>query len=106
MVGLSLRFKKNREATLEINLVDKWRGRGFGTEVMLWLVSYAFQQLALHRLSLGVLAGNSPAIAVYKKVGFVEEGRSRKSNWQDGKWQDVVYMGLLEEEWLASAQQA
>lgn len=35
--------------------------------------------------------------------GFVEEGRRRKSNWINGAWQDSIYMGLLEEEWLDPA---
>lgn len=31
--------------------------------------------------------------------GFVEEGRKRQANWIDGKWEDVVSMGILKEEW-------
>jgi hypothetical protein len=31
--------------------------------------------------------------------GFVEEGRKRKHNFQDGKWWDIVHMGILDEEW-------
>lgn len=33
--------------------------------------------------------------------GLVEEGRKRKANWIDGKWEDIVFMGILEEEWAA-----
>jgi hypothetical protein len=31
--------------------------------------------------------------------GFVEEGRKRRVNWVDGKWQDSIIMGILEDEW-------
>ena len=33
------------------------------------------------------------------RSGFVEEGRVRKYNWDDGKWSDLVLMVILEEEW-------
>lgn len=31
--------------------------------------------------------------------GFVEEGRMRKSNWVAGKWDDIIFMSILEDEW-------
>jgi RimJ/RimL family protein N-acetyltransferase len=34
------------------------------------LVSFAFNELNLNEVSLGVLADNKPAINVYKKAGF------------------------------------
>jgi hypothetical protein len=33
--------------------------------------------------------------------GFAEEGRDREANFQDGRWWDVVRMGILEKEWTA-----
>jgi RimJ/RimL family protein N-acetyltransferase len=36
--------------------------------------------------------------------GFVEEGRERKANYQDGKWWDIVSMGILEEDWKRDTQ--
>jgi L-amino acid N-acyltransferase YncA len=33
--------------------------------------------------------------------GFKEEGRRRKANWQSGKWEDIIYMGILEEEYFS-----
>lgn len=29
----------------------------------------------------------------------MEEGRKRKANWVDGKWEDIIFMAILEEEW-------
>lgn len=31
--------------------------------------------------------------------GFAVEGRERKSNWADGKWEDMIIMGVLDTEW-------
>jgi RimJ/RimL family protein N-acetyltransferase len=33
------------------------------------------------------------------RSGFVEEGRERRANFQDGRWWDMISMGILEEEW-------
>jgi hypothetical protein len=33
------------------------------------------------------------------RSGFVEERREKIYNWDDGKWLDLVFMAILEEEW-------
>jgi RimJ/RimL family protein N-acetyltransferase len=50
----------------------------------------------LHKLSLSVWPHNAAAIALYRKYGFVEEGRRVKQirRQSDELW-DVVDMGLL-----------
>jgi RimJ/RimL family protein N-acetyltransferase len=52
--------------------------------------------VSLHKLTLGVFPHNERAIALYRKSGFVEEGRHvkhiRRSN---GELWDLVDMGLL-----------
>ena len=73
----------------------EWRGRGVGTALMQVAIAYAREQ-GLHKLTLSVFAHNEPAIALYRKCGFVEEGRRvkhyRRSN---GELFDSVEMGLL-----------
>ncbi|TFK40592.1 acyl-CoA N-acyltransferase [Crucibulum laeve] len=55
-------------------------GKGYDTEVTRFLVNYAFKNLAVHRISLGVFDSNAGAMKLYKKIGFIEEGRKRKAN--------------------------
>lgn len=57
----------------------------------------------MHKVELNVDAANERALHVYEKVGFVREGLRRKSLWLRGQFQDLVEMGLLEEEWFARA---
>ncbi|THU84927.1 acyl-CoA N-acyltransferase [Dendrothele bispora CBS 962.96] len=90
---------KNRDVMFGIVLSPDHWNKGYGTEVTRWMVDYAFQWLAMHRVSLGVYELNERAIDLYKRVGFVEEGRKRKSNWVDGRWTDIISMGILEDEW-------
>ncbi|KAE9398100.1 acyl-CoA N-acyltransferase [Gymnopus androsaceus JB14] len=95
---------KNRDARLGMALLPSFWGRGYATELLRFVIDYAFRQLALHRITLNVFGNNTAAIRVYNKVGFIQEGVQRKANWGDGKWQDVIWMAVLDEDWEASKQ--
>jgi RimJ/RimL family protein N-acetyltransferase len=43
-------------------------GKGYGTELVGWVVQHAFKFLGLHRVSLEVFSYNVGAIALYKKM--------------------------------------
>ena len=56
-----------------------WRGRGAGTALVAAAIEWA-RAHGLHKLALSVFPHNHAAIALYRKFGFVEEGRlDRKS---------------------------
>jgi hypothetical protein len=55
--------------------------------------------LALHRVSLKVVADNVRAVAAYRKCGFVAEGRLRQTFFRDGEWHDDLSMAILAPEW-------
>ena len=76
-------------------LVDRdWRGRGVGSALVQAAVSRARGQ-GLHKLCLEVFAHNTAAIALYRRSGFVEEGR-RADQYRraSGELWDSVVMGL------------
>jgi len=77
---------------------DDFRGKGRGTEACLLICKYSFEQVGLERIYLRVLANNSGAIRSYQKVGFVEEGVFRNHVIVNGKKSDLMFMGLLKEE--------
>ena len=77
-------------------------GEGYGTDAMRILQRYAFEELNLHRLSLSVFEYNSRAIRSYEKVGFVIEGRVRQFLNRDGRRYDMIFMGILRDEWKES----
>jgi RimJ/RimL family protein N-acetyltransferase len=72
------------------------RRRGIGSRLVGELVRIGFDQEGLHRLQLGVYDFNAPAIACYRRLGFVIEGTLRDSaQGSDGFWTSFV-MALLE----------
>lgn len=74
-------------------------GKGYGTDAMRVILRYAFNELNLHRVSLNVFEYNQRAIRSYEKAGFKIEGRARKFLYREGQRWDMIFMGILREEW-------
>lgn len=90
---------RNAECIIDIGEKEYW-GKGYGTEALKILLDYVFLELNLHRVSLKVFSFNEKAIHLYKKLGFKEEGLSRQCLFREGKWSDIVHMGILKEEYV------
>ncbi|CEJ89548.1 hypothetical protein VHEMI05389 [[Torrubiella] hemipterigena] len=97
--GSPATFASHRRGTLGISLSTQYHGKGYGTEALIYLRDWAFRFGNLHSLSLDVASFNEKAIGMYKKVGFVEEGRMREALYFDGEWRDALSMSILRQEW-------
>jgi RimJ/RimL family protein N-acetyltransferase len=88
-----------RHSVLGIMIGDKtcW-DRGFGTDAVMTMLRYAFEELNLNRVWLEVHDFNLRAIACYRKCGFIEEGRLRQDRYRNGQYGDTIVMGVLREE--------
>jgi RimJ/RimL family protein N-acetyltransferase len=76
-------------------VAGKWRRRGVGTALLEACLEWA-RGGDVHKVSLEVFAHNEAAIALYRKLGFAEEGRLRKHYRRaSGELWDVVVMGKL-----------
>jgi RimJ/RimL family protein N-acetyltransferase len=94
----------NGDAFVGIGIGERefW-GRGYGTDAMKVILRYAFQELNLRRVSLDTFEYNPRAIHSYEKAGFVHEGRARRFLLREGRRWDLIFMGILREEWLAGS---
>lgn len=100
-VGIYKIDHRIRSAEFAIMLGNKeWWGKGVGKNVTYATIDYAFKQLNLHRIYLTVLKTNERAVALYEKLGFKTEGVLRDEQYRDGRYIDVVIMGILESEWI------
>lgn len=77
-------------------------GKGYGTDAMRVILRYAFDELNLHRVSLDVFEYNPRAVRSYEKAGFKVEGRLRQTLNREGRRWDMIFMGILREEWQAT----
>jgi RimJ/RimL family protein N-acetyltransferase len=72
-----------------------WRRRGVGAALVAASIDKARAD-GLHKLALEVFPHNDAAIALYRKFGFVEEGRRVKHyRRSSGELWDSIVMGLL-----------
>lgn len=93
----------NRRATLGVFIGEKEsRNKGYGTEAIKLILDYGFNYLNLNNIKLDVMEFNERAIACYKKCGFKEYGRRRKSEFTNGKYYDRISMDILAEEFKNS----
>ena len=96
LVG-SLLIQRSRFGFGEIamHVARDWRGRGVGSALVAAAIDKARAD-GLHKLSLDVFPHNEAGIALYRKFGFVEEGRRVQAyRRQSGEYLDAIFMGLL-----------
>lgn len=68
---------------------------GCGTEAGILAVEYAFNVMKIHKIYLRVFADNIRAIKSYEKIGFVTEGFFKDDVIIKGKFADIVFMGII-----------
>lgn len=91
--GASMRRAHVR--TLGISLAPAWQGRGVGRQLISRLLDWADNWTQVLRIELTVHADNDRAIALYRSMGFVEEGRHRAYAIKDGRFVDAFFMARL-----------
>jgi RimJ/RimL family protein N-acetyltransferase len=74
-------------------------GKGYGSEAMNLGLRFCFEALNLRRVTLDVFEYNQRAYRSYLKCGFKEEGRLRQWMLRGGQRYDLIFMGILREEW-------
>lgn len=76
-----------------------WSG-GYGTDAFHMWTNYIFEQMDVVRVGISTWSGNKRMMGLAKKIGMMEEGRIRKARIVNGKYYDLVKMGVLREEWV------
>jgi ribosomal-protein-alanine N-acetyltransferase len=71
--------------------------QGKMTEALKKLTEIAFEEYKLHRIEANILPKNIRSLTVVKKLGFIEEGLSKKYLKINGKWEDHLHFVLLNE---------
>ncbi len=104
-IGLEVMWN-HREAFVGLGIGERenW-GKGYGTDAMRIILRYAFEELDLARVSLDVFEYNPRGIHSYEKAGFTYEGRMRGFLNRDGRRWDMIFMGILREEWIKRQQE-
>ena len=95
-MGLSNINKLNKNADLFIAIgEDGYRGKGIGKIAMRWITDYGFNKLKLHKINLGVVKNNIPAVNLYRSLGFVVEGNMKDEIFYKNKFHDFLSMAIF-----------
>ncbi|CQR58720.1 GNAT family N-acetyltransferase [Paenibacillus riograndensis] len=80
----------------EVNIAvhPKFQRMGIGGQLIEAIKSHAAEN-RIRKLRLRVLSCNEPALAFYRKCGFVEEGRLREEFFLGGRYVDEVFMSCM-----------
>lgn len=90
---------QNRNAEIGILIgALKARGQGYGTEAVSLLVEHAFNRLNLHKITTGMIDGNTASQKMFERLGFQKEGRLREQFYLDGEYHDCFRYGLIQKE--------
>ncbi len=89
--------RRRHVAELGMAVRDDWQGKGVGSALMQAAVDLADKWLNILRLELQVYTDNEPAVALYKKFGFVIEGTMKCFAYRDGQYIDAYAMSRMRE---------
>lgn len=92
---------KNRVAFHGIKLSNrKYRARGIGTDSVMTIMNYAFNELQLNRLDGAIVEYNEGSKKLYcEKCGWKVEGIQRNSIFKGGKYHNKLIVGVLKEDY-------
>ena len=80
-------------ADLNLAVSLEWQGKGVGTKLLQSIIDWA-KTANLEKIQLNVRASNTAAISLYRKMGFIEEGRLKnRVKLKEGYLDDII-MGL------------
>ena len=83
-------------AGVGIMVHTEYQRQGVGMQLMEALPDIADNWLMLVRMELTVLVDNTPAIAMYEKLGFVIEGTKRAEAVRNGRYIDTYMMARIQ----------
>ncbi|QKY70800.1 GNAT family N-acetyltransferase [Lentibacillus sp. CBA3610] len=99
VVGFNHLDRKNNIGVIGYWLGSKYVGKGIMTRAVSGLIDYAFYSLGLNRIEIRAASANKQSRAIPERLGFVQEGQLRQTEWLYNHYVDHVVYGMLAHEW-------
>jgi RimJ/RimL family protein N-acetyltransferase len=97
--GLHFRADDPQQMEVGITFDPAYQRRGLATEALRSVLEYAFDALGKHRVSAVTDAKNAAAAALFRRLGFRQEGHFVEHVWFKGAWGSELLFALLRREW-------
>lgn len=103
-VGFALAKLDSKSDVFELRRIAiSEKGLGYGKEVMIALLRYAFEERSINRFWLDVYPDNERGIRLYEGVGMHREGVLRQNYKSDRGYLDQIIYSMLKHEYLKRA---
>ncbi len=80
---------------LTIVVYPPWQGQGLGKRLLAYAIAWARENPHVEKIELKVRATNTRALALYRSLGFEEEGRLRNRLKERNGYLDDIAMALF-----------
>jgi len=99
LVGFFQIFNIHRRAEIGIFIGEpEYWGKGIGAEAVSLILDYGFNTLNYRKIVAGVNTPNTRSLGMCKKLGFIEEGQQKDMDFIDGKWTDIILLGIFKKD--------
>ena len=102
--GIDVQSTNRRNGTFSIGIGlperSAW-GKGYAKEAILLVLRAMFHERRYQKCNIDVYAFNTRALALYRRLGFQEEGCLRRNYFTNGEYQDEIILGMTREEFDA-----
>jgi RimJ/RimL family protein N-acetyltransferase len=89
---------KNRSAFHGLLLDLKFRGMGYGEDILMALMRYAFEELGLVRMDTEIIEYNEGSLSLHvKKCGWKLEGTKERALYRRGRHWSKFILGITDE---------
>ncbi|MFJ3307116.1 GNAT family N-acetyltransferase [Streptomyces sp. NPDC086549] len=83
---------------LDVTIGADHRRKGYAAEAVVLLLRFMFAEWRYHKCLAAIFAHNEASLALFRRLGFTEEGRLREHVFFAGRHHDLVMMGMLADE--------
>jgi RimJ/RimL family protein N-acetyltransferase len=101
--GISLQKYNECDRHDEVGIAvgeKRFRNQGYGTEGITLRLRNVFNTQNINRIYQHVYENYKRGIKSYERAGFVHEGRLYQRRFEEGKFIDILLMGIFRSEWI------
>ena len=96
LIGLKHICSRSRTSECYLYIGEEQdRRKGLGAEATVLLLRHGFEILGLNKIYLHVISSNEPALRLYRKLGFVQDGLARQHLFIGGQFVDMYQFSML-----------
>jgi RimJ/RimL family protein N-acetyltransferase len=92
---------RNGTFALGVAVREEHRRRGYASDAIRLVLRYYFEELRYQKVTVHVYGFNEASIHLFEQLGFQHEGRLRRMIFTEGRFFDLVVLGMTADEFTA-----